>query len=382
MESLSPGYRENPDSVAWILTNGKITRGEEQLSVGYMPTGKEEIVDSNEFAHQKELVESGKQSDVKGNGGWNKQWYAPAMEVMDAWKKGGKRGVKDLGESGMLTGADFALVKSVIVALKTTTTPIRNHIILDLVTQMQSDRLDLKLFDYQGYDAINEELGVWNIPISGKGGFTQQSFSQKKYGWHLQWSEDFTMQVYDVDVMQYHVNALKGQMELVMNKKAVAPINALSGTAQTGNWLSFTAGLSDTNAKLQLKGIAKVVDAALRGSPRVVLSNRDVFDAYQSNTSVQPGGVGGFANVSYGFGNEIAGNASGFSSVRWGVDDLVTNDEFTVFDPAGELFVNGPQRTAQYEDTRTGIRGTIFKRWFVAKIIDAVKFNKGTSVLT
>jgi hypothetical protein len=382
MESLSPTYRENPDSVAWILTNGKITRGEEQLSVGYMPTGKDEIVDSVEFAHQKELVESGKQTDVKGLGGWHRNWYAPAMEVISAWKKGGKRGVQELGESGMLTGADFALVKSVLVALKTTTTPVRNHIILDLVTRMNSDRLDLKLFDYQGYDAINEELGVWNIPIGGKGAFTSQSFSQKKYGWHLQWSEDFTMQVYDVDVMQYHVNSLRGQMELVMNKKAIAPINALSGTAQTGNWLSFTAGLSDTNAKLQLKGIAKVVDAALRGSPRVVLSNRDVFDAYQANTTVQPGGVGSFANVSYGFGNEIVGDVGGFRSVRWGIDDLVTTDEFTTYDPAGELFVDGPQRTAQYEDTRTGIRGTIFKRWFVGKIIDAAMFNKGTSILT
>jgi hypothetical protein len=190
------------------------------------------------------------------------------------------------------------------------------------------------------------------------------------------------MQVYDVDVMQYHVNGLRGQMELVMNKKAIAPINALSGTAQTGNWLSFTAGLSDTNAKLQLKGIAKVVDAALRGSPRVILSNRDVYDAYQANTTVNPGGVGSFANVTYGFGNEIVGDTGGFKSVRWGIDDLVTNDEFTAFDPAGELFVNGPQRTAQYEDTRTGIRGTIFKRWFVAKIIDAAMFAKGSSVLT
>jgi hypothetical protein len=382
MESLSPTYRENPDTVLWIMTSGKITRGEEQLSVGYMPIGKEEIVDSKEFSHQKDLVESGKQSDVKGLGGWNSQWYPAAMEVISAWKKGGKRGVQELGESGMLTGADFALVKSALVALKTTTTPVRNHIVLDLVTRNTSDRLDLKLLDYQGYDAINEELGVWNMPLSGKGSFSSQTWSQKKYGWHLQWSEDFTMQVYDVDVMQYHVNALKGQMELVMNKKAVAPINALSGTAQSGNWLSFTAGLSDTNAKIQLKSIAKVVDAALRGSPRVVLSNRDVFDAYQANTSVQPGGVGSFAGVSFGFGNEIVGDVGGFNSVRWGIDDLVTTDEFTTYDPAGEMFTDGPQRTAQYEDTRTGIRGTIFKRWFVAKIIDTLMFNKGSSILT
>jgi hypothetical protein len=382
MESLSPTYRENADTVCWIMPDGKISHGETQLSVGYVPTGKDEIVDANEFATQKELVESGKQSDVKGLGGWNPNHYNTAVEVLDAWNKGGKKGVQELGESGMLTGADFALVKSAIVALKTTTTPVRNHIVLDLVTRMTSDRLDLKILDYQGYDAINEELGVWNMPISGKGAFTSQSFSQKKYGWHLQWSEDFTMQVYDVDVQQYHVNGLRGQMELVMNKKAIAPINALSGTAQTGNWLAFTAGLSDTNAKLQLRSIARVVDAALRGSPRVILSNRDVFDAYQSNSSVQPGGVGGFAGVSFGFGNEIVGDVGGFQSVRWGIDDLATTDQFTTYDPAGELFVDGPQRTAQYEDTRTGIRGTIFKRWFVARIVDALMFNKGTSILT
>jgi hypothetical protein len=139
--------------------------------------------------------------------------------------------------------------------------------------------------------------------------------------------------------------------------------------------------LSDRNAKIDVRNIAAVVDAALRGSPKVILSNRAVYDAYTTNTTVQPGGVSSFAGVSFGFGNEIVGNVGGFSSVRWGIDDLVTTDQFTTYDPSGILFVDGPQRTAQYEDTRTGIRGTIFKRWFVAKIIDTTKFNKGTTVL-
>jgi hypothetical protein len=381
MESLSESYREKPGSQVWISQVSKlIARGEEELSVGYRPTWKEPIVNYEEHSTQKGLVESGKQSDVKGNGGWSDEWYAPAMEVLDAWKHGGKRAVMALGESGMLTGADFATVKSAIIALKTTTTPVRDHIILQLVTRMATDRLDLRIDDYQGYDAINEELGVWNIPVGGKGKFTTQSIKQKKYGWHLQWSEDFTMQVYDVDVMQYHVNNLRGQMDLTMNKKAVAPINALSGTA-LGDWTAFTAGLSDRNAKIDVRNIAAVVDAALRGSPKVILSNRAVYDAYTTNTTVQPGGVSSFAGVSFGFGNEIVGNVGGFSSVRWGIDDLVTTDQFTTYDPSGILFVDGPQRTAQYEDTRTGIRGTIFKRWFVAKIIDTTKFNKGTTVL-
>lgn len=387
MESLSDGYKEKPNTALWISSVQKlIARGERELSVGYEPTWEQPIVNYEEFEKQSvgTLGESGKiyKKDFTGLGGWSSEMYAPAMEVLDAWEKGGKNAVMALGESGMLTGADFATVKSAIVALKTTVTPRRDHIILDLVTRMNTDKLDLRIDDYVGYDAINEEIGVWSIPVSGKGGFTSQSIKQKKYGWHLQWSEDFTMQVYDIDVMQYHVNNMRGQMELTMNKKAVAPINALAGTAQAGNWLSFTSGLSDTNAKLQLKSVAKVVDSALRGSPKVILSNRDVYDAYQANTSVQPGGVGSYSGVSFGFGNEIIGDVGGFSSVRWGVDDLVTNDEFTAYDPKGILFVDGPQRTAQYEDTRTGIKGTIFKRWFVCKIIDTTVFSKGTSVLT
>lgn len=388
MASLSEGYKEKKDSVLWISSNEKnqiIAKGERELSVGYEPTWKEPVVNATEYASQAigNIAESGQvyRKDFSGLGGWSKEYYPAAMEVIDAVEKNGKkRGFDKIAESGMLTGADFATVKSAIVALKTTTTAIRNHIILEMVTRMSSDRLDLRIDDFAGYDAINEELGVWNMPISGKGGFTSQTITQKKYGWHLQWSEDFTMQVYDVDVMQYHVNALRGQMETVMNKKAVAPINALSGTAQA-SWSAATAGLSTRNAKIDIKNIATVVDNSLRGTPRNILSNRAVYDVFQTNTTVQTGGVGLNQATRFTFGNGIIGGIGGFDSLKWGVDDLVTTDRYTIFDPAGILFIDGPQRTAQYEDTRTGIRGTIFKRWFVCKIIDATLFNTGTTIL-
>lgn len=387
MVTTSEGYRENADSVLWISNVTKlITKGEVPLSVGYRPTFAQPIVNYEEYAKAAipQVGESGLvqplDPNFKGNAGWSNEMYPKAMMVIDAWAKGGKRAVNELGESGMLTGSDFATVKSALTALKTTTTAIRNHILLELVTHINSDRLDLRIDDFAGFDAINEELGVWNIPLSGKGGFTSQTFSQKKYGWHLQWSEDFTMQVYDVDVMQYHVNALRGQMETVRNKKVAAPINALSGTAQA-SWSGFAAGLSTRNAKIDVKNIATVVDNSLRGSPRVIVSNRAVWDVFQSNTTVQPGGLGALANVRYTFGNGVIANIGGFDSIRWGVDDLITTDQYTVFDPAGIVFVDGPTRTAQYEDTRTGIRGTLFKQWFVAKIIDATLFNKGTTIL-
>jgi hypothetical protein len=381
MESLSETYKEDKDSVVWINGVDKtITRGEEKLSVGYKPTFEDVIVNYETYAKQHALVESGKQSDFKGTAGMSKQWYPKIMEVVSAWKTGGKRAVNKLAESGMLTGADFATVKSALLALKTTETPIRNHILLEMVTRMQSDRLDLRIDDFAGFDAINEELGVWTIPLSGKGGFTSQTFSQKKYGWHLQWSEDFTMAYYDVDVMGYHVRALRGQMEKVMNQKIAALFNALSATAQ-GSWSAFSGGLSTRNAKIDVKNIATVVDNTMRGTPQNIVSNRAVYDVYQSNTTVQPGGLGAYANVRYTFGNGIITGTPGFDSIRWGVDDLITTDRYTVFDPAGIVFVDGPQRTAQYEDSRTGIRGTIFKRWFVAKIIDTADFNTGSTIL-
>lgn len=383
MDSLSETYREKEDSVLWISDVDKtITKGEEQLSVGYKPTFKEVIVNYGEFNRQKQLLKDGKITDYKGTAGVHPQWYDDFMLVQNAWNTKGKQGVVELGESGMLTGADFATVKSAVVALKTTSTPIRNHILTDpsMVTRIQSDRLDLKIDDYVGYDAINEELGVWNIPVSGKGGFTSQTVSQKKYGWHLQWSEDFTMQVYDIDVMQYHVNALRGQMETVMAKKVAAQFNALSATS-LASWSAFTAGLSNRNAKIDVKNIAKVVDSSLRGSPQRIVSNRDVYDVFQANTSVAAGGVGSMAGVNYSFGNALIRGVGGFDSIVWGVDDLITTDRFTVYDPLGIIFVDGPQRTAQYEDTRQGIRGTIFKRWFVSKIVDSTVFNTGDTVL-
>jgi len=381
MASLSEGYREKPNTQVWIDGVSKtISIGERELSVGYEPTYENVICNFGEYNTQHQLKESGKISDFKGNGGFTSEWEPKVKMVISAYRKGGKKGVQKLAESGMLTGADFASVKSALLALKTTETPLRNHILLEMVTRMQSDRLDLRIDDFAGFDAINEEMGVWTIPLSGKGGFTSQTFSQKKYGWHLQWSEDFTMQYYDVDVMGYHVRALRGQMETVMNKKVAALFNALSATAQ-GSWSASSGGLSTRNAKIDLKNIATVVDNSMRGFPRNIVSNRAVYDVYQTNTTVQPGGLGSFANTRYTFGNGIITGTPGFDGIKWGVDDLITTDRYTVYDPSGIVFVEGPQRTAQYEDTRTGIRGTIFKRWFTAKVIDTAVFNTGSTIL-
>lgn len=382
MPSLSEGYREDEKSVVWISSvDNIISRGEEKLNVGYMPTGDEPIVNFQEYGSQLALKESGELSDFKGNAGFSDEWYDRMMVAINASATGGRNAVLGLVESGMLTGDDFATVKSALLALNTTVTPIRNHVLLELVTRVRSDRLDLRFDDFGGpFDAVNEEMGTWTIPVSFKGGFTTQTMTQKKYGWHLQWSEDFTMQYYDVDVLGYHIRNLAGQMETVMNKKVSALINALSGTAQA-SWSAFSGGLSTRNAKIDVKNIAKVVDASLRGSPRVILSNRDVYDSYQTNTTVAMGGLGAFANVNYTFGNAIVANTGGFDSIRWGIDDLITTDQYTAFDPRGIVFAEGPQKVAQYEDVRTGIRGTIFKRWFGAKIIDTTVFNKGTTVL-
>ena len=382
MASLSEGYREDEKSTVWISSTDRIiSRGEEKLAIGYMPTGDEPIVNFEEYGKQLQLKEAGKISDYKGSAGFSDEWYPRMMIALEAQATGGRKAVLGLQESGMLTGDDFATVKSALIALNTTVTPIRNHILLDLVTRVRSDRLDLRFDDFGGpFDAINEEMGTWTIPVSFKGGFTTQTMTQKKYGWHLQWSEDFTMQYYDVDVMGYHIRNLAGQMETVMNKKVAALINALSGTAQA-SWSAFSGGLSTRNAKIDVKNIAKVVDASLRGSPQVILSNRDVYDSYQTNTTVAPGGLGALAGVGYQFGNAIIGSIGGFDSIRWGVDDLITTDQYTVFDPRGIVFAEGPQKVVQYEDVRTGIRGTIFKRWFGAKIIDSAVFNKGTTIL-
>jgi hypothetical protein len=111
MESLSETYKEDPNSVVYINPVSKlITRGEERMSVGYKPTYDEPIVNFETYGKQHALVESGKQGDFKGLGGFTKEWYPKAMEVISAWKSGGKQGLSKLAESGMLTGADFATV--------------------------------------------------------------------------------------------------------------------------------------------------------------------------------------------------------------------------------------------------------------------------------
>jgi hypothetical protein len=66
--------------------------------------------------------------------------------------------------------------------------------------------------------------------------------------------------------------------------------------------------------------------------------------------------------------------------LSWAVDSLVPTTWYSVFAPDAMIVANGPTRTASYYDTKSGVRGTIFKKWFGAKVVYTDLIARGTGV--
>jgi hypothetical protein len=66
--------------------------------------------------------------------------------------------------------------------------------------------------------------------------------------------------------------------------------------------------------------------------------------------------------------------------LNWAVDSLVPTTWYSVFSPEAMIVANGPVRTATYYDTKSGVRGSIYKKWFGAKVVYTDLITRGTGV--
>ncbi|HEY1248025.1 MAG TPA: hypothetical protein VGE97_03455 [Nitrososphaera sp.] len=392
--SFFPFYREIPDTANWIMhKSGKIVLAEENLGdgMGLRPIEGDNDFFKNyhEYFKQSALKQSGQTSDFKGTAGMTREWYPKFHEYHAARKRAKEEGISEdratrgLLQSGILTKYDFANVKSVTRALKTLRTTVKRHIVLDFVDQQTTDKLDVRVDKWTGYDAIHQDLGDWELPRTSKGGYTIDTMTLKKYGWQYAVSEEFLMVDYDQPVQQDHINNMNGQMDRVFNQKAADLINTIATTITFGPWDASTNGLSNRRPQGDIDAALTAIDNTNESTGQIgILSDRSSYNAYDSNTYVTPGGLQNAADKTYSYGNAIIGGISAFPGVRWGVDVMINADEVMFLDKNAIMAVRGPTRNVQWEDIRTGIKGTMFKAFFNVKTWQPTLTRRGLNVIT
>jgi hypothetical protein len=384
---------EKPGSVLWYnpvngyLHLGKVVQEEPPLTPDWanfqnMPV----IVDTN--AHIK-----GREKEAKGEiaagesdyGGFSNEFYPKIAEFIQNEKAHGFKKAKEL-MAGVFSRADFPDIVAVVQSIKMMIIGKPTHVIRDLFTNMSTTKLTLKVGSFTDFDAIQENLGEFNIPYEGgRGAYTFTTMNLTKNAWHMAFSEEFGMTDYTEPVEQMHMNALNGQMDIVENKRVYDQVLAVTGTAQ-GDWSAFTSNLSTRNPRPDIDALIGTIDDLHKAQVTQILSSRKVANAYRQNTYINgsnsvvsnpPSGVGfvGRANVS-----SIAMPL--LDGISWAVDSLVPTTWYAVFSPEAMLVVTGPTRTASYFDTKSGIRGTIFKKWFGAKVVYPDLIARGTGVAT
>jgi hypothetical protein len=288
--------------------------------------------------------------------------------------------------AGVFSRADFPQIVATIQSIKMMIVGKPQHVIRDLFTNIATEKLTLKVGLFTDFDAIQENLGEFNIPYEGgHGAYSFQTMNLTKRAWHMAFSEEFGMTDYTEPVEQQHMNALNGQMDLIENKRVYDQVLAVTGTAQ-GDWSAFTANLSTRNPRPDIDALIGSIDDLHKAQVTQILSSRKVANAYRQNTYINgspsivsnpPSGVGfvGRSNVS-----SIAMPL--LDGISWAVDSLVPTTWYSVFSPESMLVATGPSRTASYFDTKSGIRGTIFKKWFGAKVVYPDLIARGTGVAT
>jgi hypothetical protein len=389
-------YQERPGSVLWFnpvsqtYHLGKEIQNEKEMSPDWyewrrMPW----IVDMNIHKQAKAREAKGELAAGEADfAGINPEFQPKFDEFSSAYNKngGGPIGFKHAKElmAGVFSRADFPDIVAVVQSIKMMIVGKPTHVIRDLFTNMTTDKLTLKVGLFTDFDAIQENLGEFSIPYEGgHGAYSFTTMTLQKRAWHMAFSEEFSMTDYTEPVEAQHMNALNGQMDLVENKRVYDQVLAVSGSAQ-GDWSAFTSNLSTRNPRADIDALVSAIDDLHKSQVTQILSSRKVANAYRQNTFVNqsptiisnpPSSAQfvGRANVS-----SIAMPL--LDGINWAVDSLVPTTWYAVFSPDALIAATGPTRTASYYDTKSGIRGTIFKKWFGAKVVYPDLIARGTGV--
>jgi hypothetical protein len=404
--TATAGYMEKPGSVLWYnpvsqkIHLGDVIQNEPPLNPDWnnfknMPwvnDTTEAQATVKERRNKGELVAGVAPTDLDELilRGMNQEYYPKAHEFLELYHQHGegRAGLKAAREllAGVFSRADFPDLVAVVQSIRMMITGKPAHVIRDLFTNMATDKLTLKVGKFTDFDAIQEDLGEFDVPYEGgKGSYDFYTMTLKKNAWHMAFSEEFGMTDYTEPVEAQHMNALNGQMDLVENKRVYDQVLASDSSGQSqGDWTAFSNNLSVRNPRPDLDALIGAIDDLHKSQATTVLSSRKVANAWRQNTYVNssPSVV---SNPPAGVPYVGRANVSGIQmplleGLNWAIDSLVPNTWYAVFSPDCMIVATGPTRTASYFDTKSGIRGTMFKKWFGAKVMYTDLIKRGTGV--
>lgn len=286
--------------------------------------------------------------------------------------------------AGVFSRADFPSIVATLLSIKTMIVGKPDHIIRDLFTKVQTEKLSLKVGTFIDFNAIQENLGEFNIPYEGgQGTYSYVTMNLTKRAWHMAFSEEFGMTDYTEPVEQQHMNALNGQMDLVENQRVLDQVLGVTGVAQ-GDWSAFTANLSTRNPRPDIDTLLGNIDDLHKAQATTILSSRKVANAYRQNTYINqsPSIISNPPASAQYVGRSNVTNVTMplLEGLNWAIDSLVPSTWYAIFAPDSILVANGPTRTATYYDTKSGVKGTIYKKWFGAKVVYSDLIQRGTGV--
>ena len=101
----------------------------------------------------------------KAHKGIHPELYPKVQQVYHAFKEGGLKAAKNmLVQFGAITGDDFQNVKATLLSSKLLGVTPQQHILTQMVTQEQTNRLDLKVRKwFEPDNQIVQQTGFFNI---------------------------------------------------------------------------------------------------------------------------------------------------------------------------------------------------------------------------
>lgn len=308
--------------------------------------------------------------------GVNPQLEGKAHELMEAIDRAkaysDKNYMKYVKSAAILKREDFQAFKTIIAQTKILAAKPRRHIILDMITVDNVSDFNTKIYTFDGpWDVVQENLPELNIPnITGFPNFTPLTLGMERFGIHYAESEEFIAEQFDINIRQFVVNNIAGQMETVFNKKVADVLNNDSTFTPYGDWKALTGTLSTRDPSEDINAEATKLDNTQMNEGIIIGSNRKQYNTYLSNFYNSGYGTPTYKHADYSFGNAIVTNIPHFIGLDWGIDSFFAANKMVLFDPAAIYAAQMPERIVDYKSQYGTHSGTIIRRNFKCAPID------------
>lgn len=386
LHSKIPGYVETSEPIYYNHATKTFTLGE---YAEFEPKLDNVIWNLEPLIERNMAVKSaGVDNDPLGTAlaGVNPQLYGKAQEIMEAVltaeQKNDKNYMKYIKNAAILKREDFTNFKTVVAQTKILAAKPKKHILLDLINIDNVTEFNTKIYSFDGpWDMVQENLPELNVPfITGFPSFSSQTFGMERYGLHYAMSEEFIAETFDFNIRQFVVDNIAGQFQIVFTKKFADLLNTQTTFTPYSSWTTKTANVSDNNPVDHINAEATKLTNNLKNEGMVLVSNRKVYNAYQSNYFTSGYGTPQYKQPGYSFDNAEYTNIPQFTGLNWGVDSFTVDNKFLLFDPSTILAQQMPERIVNYKSPYETHEGTIVRKNMIIKPLDTTRMIGGSGI--